>query len=120
LPVEPEKDSRKSILTQALGTSETLDVKVTYAAVREGDLLLVCSDGLYNMAKSRDLVNILSANSPLAEKCKILVAKANEQGGTDNITVILAKFAGPGLPPTDPVAELDYKEFREEDFRTAP
>jgi protein phosphatase len=120
LPVEPEKDSRKSILTQAVGTSETLDVKVTYAAVREGDLLLVCSDGLYNMAKSRDLVNILSANSPLAEKCKILVAKANEQGGTDNITVILAKFAGSGLPPTDPAAELDYKEFREEDFEAAP
>jgi protein phosphatase len=120
LPVEPEKDSRKSILTQAVGTSETLDVKVTYAAVREGDLLLVCSDGLYNMAKSRDLVNILSANSPLAEKCKILVAKANEQGGTDNITVILAKFAGPGLPATDPAAGLDYKEFRAEDFEAAP
>jgi len=120
LPIEPEKDSRKSILTQAVGTSETLDVKVTYTTVREGDLLLVCSDGLYNMAKSRDLLNILSANSPLAEKCKFLVAKANEQGGTDNITVILAKFAGPGLPPTDPAAELDYKEFRQEDFKTAP
>ncbi len=118
LPVEPEKDSRKSILTQAVGTSETLDVKVTYVRVQQDDLLLVCSDGLYNMTKSSDLLSILSGKGSLADKCKILVAKANQQGGTDNITAILAEFSGPGLPLADPAVEAEYREFREEDFVT--
>ena len=51
MPADPEKDSRKSILTQAVGTSESVDVKVTYAKVCQGDQMMICSDGLYNMAK---------------------------------------------------------------------
>ena len=56
LPADPEKDSRKSILTQAVGSSETLDVKVTYIRVNQGDRILVCSDGLYNMVPDADLL----------------------------------------------------------------
>jgi protein phosphatase len=120
LPPEPEKDSRKSILTQAVGSSETLDVKVTYTQVNQGDRLLLCSDGLYNMVPEADLLENASRASGLSANCKALIEKANANGGTDNITVILVEFSGDGLPPKDPEAVVDFKEFNEEDFKLQP
>jgi serine/threonine protein phosphatase PrpC len=46
-----------------------------------------------------------------------LIDKANANGGSDNITVVMAEFSGPGLPPADPAAVVEFKEFNEEDFR---
>ncbi len=116
LPADPEKDSRKSILTQAVGSSEKVEVKVTYTKIRQGDALLICSDGLYNMVKASEMLGIMNGSDGLPGKCKTLVAKANENGGTDNCTVILAEFSGNGLPPADPSATVEFKEFREDDF----
>ncbi len=117
LPADPEKDSRKSILTQAVGSSETVDVKVTYTKVRQGDGLLVCSDGLYNMVKPPDLTTTATQAALLPDRCQALIAQANTGGGTDNITVILAEFGGPGLPPADSAAVVEFKEFDEDDFK---
>jgi len=119
LPADPEKDSRKSILTQAVGTSENVNVKVTYAKLCQGDQLMVCSDGLYNMAKPDEIRRITTGQDDLAEKCKALISAANLGGGTDNITVILAQFSGPGLPPPSSSAGVVFKEFREEDFQAS-
>ena len=47
-----------------------------------------------------------------------MIAKANEGGGTDNITVIMAELSGPGLPSADAATGIEYKEYREEDFKT--
>lgn len=116
LPADPEKDSRKSILTQAVGSSENLDVKVTYTRLRNGDRVLLSSDGLYNMVGAADLVNIVNGSESLVNKSKALIARANEQGGTDNITVIMAEFSGGGLPSADPDAGIEFSEFREQDF----
>jgi serine/threonine protein phosphatase PrpC len=117
LPADPEKDSRRSILTQAVGTSETLDVKVTYTKIRQGDSILLCSDGLYSMVKSPDLLATINSEDGLAHKCKALIDQANANGGVDNITVILSEFSGPGLPPADPTALVEFKEFSEDDFK---
>jgi protein phosphatase len=117
LPTDAEKDSRKSILTQAVGTSETVDVKVTYTKVRQGDAILLCSDGMYNMIPTPEILESVNSDAPLPEKCKSLIDKANAHGGTDNITVILSEFTGPGLPPADSAAAVEVKEFREEDFK---
>ncbi len=116
LPPDVEKDSRKSILTQAVGTSETVDVKVTYTKVRQGDGILLCSDGLYNMVGSADMLKVISRKGSLAVKLKSLIEKANEGGGTDNITGIIAAFTGPGLPSADPGADVEFREFEEQDF----
>jgi protein phosphatase len=117
LPADPEKDSRKSILTQAVGTSETLDVKVTYIRMNQGDRILVCSDGLYNMVPEADLLENGGRANALSDNCKALIDKANANGGGDNITVILAEFSGPGLPPGNAGAAVECKEFNEEDFK---
>lgn len=116
VPDDPEKDSRKSILTQAVGTSEKVDVKITYTKMRQGDRVLLCSDGLYNMVKLPDMLGIINSEVTPATKCRMLIEKANESGGTDNITVIMAELTGPGLPPADAGGIVDAKEFREEDF----
>ncbi len=117
LPAEAENDSRKSILTQAVGCSETLDVKVTYTKTRQGDTILLCSDGLYNMLKMPEMLSIVNGQDALPGKCESLVELANEHGGTDNITVIMAELTGSGLPPADPAAGVELKEFQEEDVK---
>jgi protein phosphatase len=117
LPADPEMDSRKSILTQAVGSSETLDVKVTYIRVIQGDRILICSDGLYNMVPETDLLENATRGDDLSDNCKALIEKANANGGADNITVILADFSGEGLPPLDAGAAAECNEFNEEDFK---
>jgi protein phosphatase len=117
LPADPEKDSRKSILTQAVGSSETLDVKVTYTKLQQGDRILLCSDGLYNMVPGPDLLEITSRTSSLPDNCKALIEKANANGGSDNITMIMSDFSGPGLSPPDATASVECREFNEEDFK---
>ena len=117
MPADPEKDSRKSILTQAVGTSETLDVKVTYIRVNQGDRILICCDGLYNMVPEEDLLELGGRSAELSENCKALIDKANANGGADNITVILAEFSGDGLPAFDAGAAVECKEFNEDDFK---
>ena len=101
VPADPEKDSRRSILTQAVGSGESVDVKVTYTKVRQADTLLLCSDGLYGMVPSADILESVQGTDSLADKCKSLITKANANGGNDNITVVMAEFSGPGLPPAD-------------------
>jgi len=116
LPEDLENDSRRSILTQAVGASETLGVKMTYCQLRDGDCILLCSDGLYNMVKPPSILGVVNGRDSLADKCRTLVQMAKDQGGTDNITVIMAEVAGPGLLPADSGAAVAAKEFREEDF----
>jgi PPM family protein phosphatase len=116
LPLDPENDSRRSILTQAVGSSETVDVKVTYTKVRQGDRILVCCDGLYNMVPLAEILACVNSGESLPAKCKSLIDKANTHGGTDNITVILAELTGSGLPAADSAAVVDYKEFDAHDF----
>ena len=100
-----------------MGSSETLDVKVTYTKVFQGDKILLCSDGLYNMVSEPEILETANQESVLADKCKALIEKGNAHGGTDNITVVMAEFSGPGLAPADTTAPVACKEFNEEDFK---
>jgi protein phosphatase len=120
LPADPETDSRRSILTQAVGSSESVNVKVTYIKVRQGDSILLCSDGLYNMVPATDIVASVKGTESLAHKCKSLIDKANAKGGSDNITVVIAEFSGPGLPFAAATGAVEFKEFNEEDFKGYP
>jgi serine/threonine protein phosphatase PrpC len=97
VPTDFESDSRRNILTQAVGTSPWLDVKVTRVELRRGDRILVCSDGLYSMVRAPELKALLDQPGSLADRCQALVSAANANGGTDNITAILAEVNGNGL-----------------------
>ena len=60
-------------------------------ALEEGDCILMCSDGLTNMVEDEGISRILKTTDTLEEKTGNLIAKANENGGRDNIAVILVE-----------------------------
>ncbi len=82
-----------NVLTRALGVRETVQEDIIYHSVEPGDLFLLCSDGLYNMIDEDDMVRVINDNSlTLEDQTTALVNAANEAGGTDNVTVVLAQF----------------------------
>ncbi len=83
---------QKNIILRALGTSPETDADVSYEKLSPGDILLMCSDGLTNMLTEEDICKIISSDNTPEEKAKELVRRANETGGTDNITVVIAEM----------------------------
>ena len=88
---EAETFPYKHILTRALGTHPKVEPTISTARVELGDLFLLCSDGLTNYIESEQIAEIMQKDLPLARKGHALVDLANEQGGGDNITLILVK-----------------------------
>lgn len=97
-------DPRRSILVQALGTSERLNVVLTRAELHNGDRLLVASDGLFGAVPGGRISEIAAGSADLETRCQSLVDAANGEGGPDNITLILADIrAVPEGESTAPV-----------------
>lgn len=87
---EAEKDDRKNIVTRSIGTAADVEVDRYIWHLVPGDVLLLCSDGLVNMVKDADIRAEFQKRGTAAEVAKRLVDLANENGGKDNITVIVA------------------------------
>jgi serine/threonine protein phosphatase PrpC len=81
----------RHVLTMAIGVSENLRVHTYQLHPAPGSMLLLCSDGLHGVAHEDDLQRVLSSNGTLESKCQALIATARENGGPDNITVVLLK-----------------------------
>jgi protein phosphatase len=70
--------------------------------VYRGDLLLLCSDGLSGKLRAEDMLRIVAgSDGDLSRACDQLIDEANERGGEDNITVVLARLTGEDLPEPD-------------------
>lgn len=92
-PEEASKSELKNIVTRALGAAESVQVGVDEFAIMENDSLLLCSDGLTDMLKDEDILQIYSQQGGDPERaCTSLVDTANERGGRDNITVLIVSF----------------------------
>ena len=85
---EARSHPRRNIITRALGPDRRPKPDYFPFTMEKGQKLLLCSDGLSNMVKDDQIAEILK-NTPDEEICKALVDKANENGGLDNITVLL-------------------------------
>lgn len=96
---EAEAYPHKNIILQAMGQQEKVSVALGKLALRRSDRLLICSDGLSNKVTPDEMKEAVLSGEPLDVVCKKLVALANERGGEDNCTVILAQAEGPGLQP---------------------
>jgi len=109
---EAETFEHNNIILQALGTSDTVQVDLTYVDLRADDTLMICSDGLSGMVRSEDICGVLTELEDPVEACAKLIAAANEAGGHDNVTVDIVKFGGPNLaavgPDDEPVAYRKY------------
>jgi len=83
----------KNVLTKALGAREEVDFDVVTMALTPGDVLLLCSDGLTNMLSDDDILRaVLGYPGDLGAACRHLVDAANEEGGRDNISVLLVRY----------------------------
>ncbi|PYP41350.1 MAG: hypothetical protein DMD48_00485 [Gemmatimonadetes bacterium] len=94
---EAAQSERRNIILQALGPDPKVKVDLTHQEVRRGDILVLCSDGLSGQVKKEEIAEIVSAAPDLSTACDRLIALANERGGPDNITVVVARFDGEGL-----------------------
>ena len=94
---EAAQSERRNIILQALGPDPKVKVDLTHQEVRRGDILVLCSDGLSGQVKKDEIAKIVTAAPNLSSACDQLIALANERGGPDNITVVIARFDGDGL-----------------------
>ena len=92
-----EHHPQRSIITRALGPEPDVEVDTYTLAGREGDVFLICSDGLTSMISDDEVTSILRSAPSLDEAADALVRAANQSGGKDNITVILFRL-GEGAP----------------------
>jgi len=103
---EAETHQYKNVILQALGAQPRINVVVDRIPLNEGDTILLCSDGLSGRVRSEEMLDIITKAGSLREACEQLIQLANDRGGEDNITVVLARFEGDCLPaPGDVLSE---------------
>ncbi|HEX9216472.1 MAG TPA: Stp1/IreP family PP2C-type Ser/Thr phosphatase [Gemmatimonadales bacterium] len=98
---EAAQSERRNIILQALGPDPKVKVDLTHQEVRRGDILVLCSDGLSGQVKKEEIAQIVTTTPDLSAACDKLIALANQRGGPDNITVVIARFGGEGLRSSD-------------------
>ena len=79
----------KNIITRAVGAEDSVKVDFFAVQLKEGDMILMCTDGLTNMLEDEEIRMILNGARDMVEKAEALVQAANDRGGRDNISVIL-------------------------------
>jgi protein phosphatase len=99
---EAETHMFRNVILQALGAQPELQPVTGRVRFFRGDILLLCSDGLSGKLRAEDMLRIVTdADGDLARACEALIDEANERGGEDNITVVLARLTGDDLPSPD-------------------
>ena len=88
-PEEARTHPQRSVITRAVGPEPRVKVDTQTAGAREGDVFLICSDGLTTMIDEPEIAEILTAAPVLQDAGHRLIDAANDAGGRDNITVVL-------------------------------
>jgi protein phosphatase len=91
-PEEAEHHPMRNIITKAIGAKEDIDVPVFEEQLQEGDFYVLCSDGLHGMINDEEICRIVVQSGNELEKCvKELIEAANDNGGKDNVTVLVLR-----------------------------
>ena len=96
---EAETHSYRNVLLQGLGAHSNVNVEINSLTLCNLDTLLICSDGLWGKLNQVEMARVVHEAADLKLACRRLIDLANERGGEDNITVVLAQFSGSGLTP---------------------
>src|SRR5512138_2443792 len=112
LSEEQRSELPRNVITRALGMQDDIPVDLQSDEVAPGDMYVLCSDGLSGMVEDEEIISALSSATDLVQAARLLVRRANENGGEDNVTALLIRLeqvdaellAGPGdtrttLPP---------------------
>ena len=97
----------KNLVTRAVGIDEEVETEIHVHEVKRGDIYVLCSDGLNDMVEDEDIAEIvktLKSNLPLM--AKQLIQAANDNGGRDNVSVILVKVNGDFAAPRKLIAKI--------------
>ncbi|HEX6043919.1 MAG TPA: PP2C family serine/threonine-protein phosphatase [Pyrinomonadaceae bacterium] len=95
---EAETHMFRNVILQALGAQSEVTPVTGRIRLRQGDVVLLCSDGLSGKLRAEDIQQIvLNSGGNLSSACDALIDEANNRGGEDNITVVLARFDGDDL-----------------------
>ncbi len=91
----PEEIARlpKNIITRALGMKDAVKVDIRSERAEPGDVYLLCSDGLTGMVPDAQILEVVSLTDDPKEACELLIAEANDAGGTDNISAVIIQVA---------------------------
>jgi protein phosphatase len=108
---EAARSERRNIILQALGPETIVKIDLTYQQVRRGDVLVLCTDGLSGVVHKDEIAATLAAHPDLGEASKVLIDRANENGGPDNVTAVLARFDGPGLAAPADTDLIEYQAY---------
>ena len=103
----------RNVITRAIGLDPQPEIDTSVMPLADGDLLLLCSDGLNSMIPDEDIHRILTSSSP-EDVCQALIDAANDQGGHDNTTVVVATIGARRKTPAviqPSAAELDTQEI---------
>lgn len=93
-PEEIEHFPHKNVIVRALGMKDTVTVDVTKVEPRAGDIFVLCSDGLSGMIEDDAILDaVVTGGQDLESICQDLIARANANGGQDNITAVLVEFS---------------------------
>lgn len=115
---EAERSERRNIILQALGPDLQIRVDLSHQALRRGDVLVMCSDGLSGLVKRDEIGEVAGRIEALPELCSALIDLANSRGGPDNITVIAARFGGEGLEAPDASDDVGYHNLEIDEATT--
>lgn len=88
---EAETHENKNMITRAVGAEHTIDADFFAYNIKAGDIILICTDGLYGEVSENDLIAELQKEESMSDICNELVALANQNGGNDNITMVVLK-----------------------------
>jgi PPM family protein phosphatase len=95
-PEQAEHSTIKNLVTRALGVESGVLMEVNEHAVELGDIYLLCSDGLSDMVNDAVIAKIMTGETTLERQAQALVDAANDHGGRDNISVLLAEVSEAG------------------------
>jgi PPM family protein phosphatase len=117
---EAEHSERRNIILQALGPEANIKVDLTHQKIRRGDTLVLCSDGLSGQVNKDQIAEIVRREPDVTKASRALIDLANDAGGPDNITVIVARFEGPGLTLAADEDEVGHQVFALHEPRPSP
>ena len=89
---EARRHEKKNVITRAIGGSKEVMADFFEAELTAGNRIIMCSDGLSNMVEDEEIEQILSSDIPIEDKTKQLLGRANENGGKDNIAVVIIEL----------------------------
>ncbi|WP_438038561.1 Stp1/IreP family PP2C-type Ser/Thr phosphatase [Sorangium sp. So ce128] len=92
LTEEQRAELPRNVITRALGMHDSVSVDLISDEPHPGDVYLLCSDGLSGMLSDDQILHIVSSTEEVPEMCRRLIAKANENGGEDNITALVIRI----------------------------